>query len=163
MWDFDTRLLSPLHVLPRGQLFGRMMRTSGELDPIVVSAIQKLRCEHQTYPHTRGLSYLPEWESTVHLFGLTVMLIDLSDFFFWSVGSWGGLRQPFSRSPWSIQNLRAYQQFRWCSFFGCDGDGRGSEPAATRILARGRNEVLGMGAGSRTPFVEEFVRRLLRF
>jgi len=43
MWDSGTRLLSSLHDLPRGQLFGRMMRASGEFDPIVVSAIQKLR------------------------------------------------------------------------------------------------------------------------
>ena len=164
MWN--TRLL-PFHVLPRGQLFGRMMRTSGEFDPTVVSAIQKLRCEHQIYPPTRGGSYLSEWEPAVYLFGLTtgmnllsVILIDLSDLF--GLLTRGvGLRQPFSRSTGPIQNLRAHQQFYCRLFFGCDGVGRRIEPATTRVLVQGGIEVPGMGAGSCTPFVEGFIRRLL--
>ena len=59
IWNAATRFLVSLRVVSCGQLFGRMTRTSAEFDPTVVSAIQKLRCEHQTYPLTRGGSSPP--------------------------------------------------------------------------------------------------------
>ena len=95
----DTCPLVSLHGRFPSQLFGRMMRTSGEFDPIVVSAIQKLRCEHQTYPPTRGGS--SPWRGACRLLvrldgGNEPLVIgppDLSD----SLTLWGGLRQTFSQ------------------------------------------------------------------
>jgi hypothetical protein len=83
----DTRLLLSLRVVSRGQLFGRMMRTSGEFDPIVVSAIQKLRCEWPNLSTSmRCSSYPSKGEPAFYLFGLAtgmncsnVTLIGLSD------------------------------------------------------------------------------------
>jgi len=73
----------------------------------------------------------------------------------------GGFTTTFSRSTWPIQNLRPHQQFYWPLFFGCDEGDRSKWPATAGVLARGRTQVLGVGAGSRTPFIEGFVRRLL--
>jgi len=75
----------------------------------------------------------------------------------------GGLTTTPVCSSRSIQSHCSHQQFHWCSFFGSDEDDRDDGPAAARVLARAGNEVFGMGAGGRTPLVEESIRRLLRF
>ena len=63
---------------------------------------------------------------------------------------------PFSCSSWSIQNIRFNEQFHKGFFFG-----RGS--ATARVLTRGGNEIFGLGGRGCAPFVEESIRRLLRF
>jgi len=84
-----------------------MMRTGGEFDPIVVSAVQKLRCEHQPYPHPHEAVHIPSEGGACRL----LVRLDDGNEPLQCYGNWLTCGVVTLRQPFSLAALGRYRIF----------------------------------------------------